>query len=581
MLKIFSFLSKKSWFLISISLAFLSLEVASSFIAPFLTRNILLELQKNDLNQAYISLNIGLFFLITTLGAVGFLINFYIVIKVAINFSWELRSKIFAKIQNLDAVDIDKLTQASLLTRITTDVKQIEIAFIYWFNWFVWGILVMSGGIVSGLILSLDLSIVLAIVIPIILIFVSIMFFKSLPWFKKMQQSLDEINKKSKENILGTRVIKSFDLHEREITKFEIKNKLLQKSSFKGNVTISLAAPLVDFSINISIIILIWIGAAFLGNSIVSTVIPYVQVLQLILFGLATIIFVLKGTSNAVVPAKRVYEVITYKPSIKFGKLEENWNQVNIEIKNLFFKYYEHSEDYILENISLKIKHGQKIGFIGPSGSGKSSLASLFTRDYEFTKGSIFINNKNIKEYSKKTLNKNIAYASQKPALFEGTIGENIAFGLDETQKNAQAIIIESAKKAQAWEFISQKPKQLDERVEQRGTNFSGGQKQRISLARSFAKKAKLLILDESTSALDNFTESKIQNELKNQNDLTTLVISQKINSIKDADIIYVLNEGKIIDSGNHYELLNKNNFYYETAVFQLGEEMIQKELKK
>lgn len=590
MFRFLSFLKGKLLAAFLVGIFLILLQSALGFVAPFLLQNILDSFKEignptantspAELNSL-IALNIGLS-IAAMLGSLLFsAIAVVIVVRASVKFIAEIRAKMFQKIQDMSQQDIDKVTTSSLITRITTDSILIEGALAFGGRFLARGFFMFLGGIISCIILSPDLSWILLGIVPIILIVVAVLFVTGQKWFKKLQPDLDAVNKSMRQNILGVRVVKSFSLHEKEKEDFKVVNKDLTFTSRRAYTSLGIISPIVTLIFQVSTLAVVWIGGSPLlsGNkAILIQILPFIQVLQQVLFGMLMSVMVFVQLGRGIPSAKRIVEVLDQNSSIKYGEKDENWNEGIIEFKDVNFSYSKNASN-ILKNLNFKIRPNEKVGFVGRTGSGKSTLANLFTRSYDVSSGNILINGNNIKDFSRHSINKNVSIATQQVSIFSGSIRSNIAFGLEE--ENNEEKIEKAAKIASAWEFISKQEKGLDARVEQRGTNFSGGQKQRIALARTIAKKANLFILDESTSALDNFTEKEIKENISKNFEAAMVVISQKINSVKDSDTIYVLDEGEIITSGTHIDLLKNNQFYYDTAVFQLGQKEVDDTLAK
>lgn len=484
-----------------------------------------------------------------------------------------LREALFSKIQNLSFLEIDKFKTSSLITRVTNDVTQVQQMVMMGLRIMVRAPLICIGGMIMASLLSPKLSIVFLIIIPIILGIVVLVLIKSFPMFKVMQEKIDNVNMVMRENLLGIRVIKAFTMEEKQNSRFEDANNELMNRSVKAqNVTMSLM-PIVSLIMNLSVVAVLWYGGYLASGGIINAgkIMAFINYLIQILSSLMMMVMIVVNFSRAKASADRINEVLNEDSSIKEINETESLDSYSIEFKNVFFKYYE-SSDYVLEDISFKVNQGQRVGIIGATGSGKSSLISLIPRFYDATSGDITIGGNNVKNLNIKELRENIGVVLQENILFQGTIEDNLRFGNREASKD---IIEKAVKDAQAIEFISKKDKGYESEVEQRGKNLSGGQKQRLSIARTLIRKPKVLILDDSSSALDMTTEGKLSKSIKSEMKGTTLfIIAQRISSVMDLDKIIVLDDGRISGIGTHNELLKNNEIYRSIAISQLGEEV-------
>ncbi|WOO88780.1 ABC transporter ATP-binding protein [Mollicutes bacterium LVI A0075] len=389
------------------------------------------------------------------------------------------------------------------------------------------------------------------------------------PLFGGMQRDLDKVNTILKENMLGVRVIKSFVTEDKEQERFTKEVNNLNDKMLGVASTFSFMVPAFMFTANILTALAIYLtaGWAIDDPELIGGLVSFTTYLMIIMFSVMMMGMLSMTISRASVSGKRIAEVLDYDPTMDFGS-EELSTIETIKFNNVDFTYEADSEN-VLEDITFEIKRGEKIGIVGLTGSGKSTLVQLFPRLYDITGGSIEINGINIEEFNNETLRSKIGYVLQKPTLFSGTIAENIRQGkADATEEE----MVEAAKAAQAFEFIDKKEFRFEDRVEQMGNNFSGGQKQRLAITRGLVKKPELLILDDSTSALDARSERLVK-EAINELDTTVVMVAQKITSVIDLDRIIVLNDGKVDGIGSHKELRQSSELYNEIYRTQKGKE--------
>lgn len=481
----------------------------------------------------------------------------------------DIREETYKKIQRMSSSDIEKFSSSKLVVRLTNDVTQIQnfivmgsqmimrVPFMF-FGAFILAVMEMPKlwwtiilyVIVVGLIMALSMK-------------------KMGPLFGGMQRDLDRVNTILKENMLGVRVVKSFVTEEKEQKRFTKEVNSLNDKMLQIAGTFSFMVPAFMFTANILTALAIYLtaGWAIDDPELIGGLVSFTTYLMIIMFAVMMMGMLSMTISRASVSAKRISEVLDYDPTMEFGT--DQIDQIEtIEFKNVDFSY-DDTEENVLENISFKINRGEKIGIVGLTGSGKSTLVQLFPRLYDITGGDIEINGTSIAKFNNETLRSKIGYVLQKPTLFSGTIAENIRQG---KQDATEAEMIEAAKSAQAYEFISKKELGFEDRVEQMGNNFSGGQKQRLAITRGLVKKPELLILDDSTSALDARSERLVK-EAINELDTTVVMVAQKITSVIDMDRIIVLNDGKIDGIGSHKELRQSSDLYNEIYRTQKGKE--------
>lgn len=549
-------------------------EVYMDLLQPtFLSQIIDVGVANGDLHYV---LTIGFKMIIVAIvGAIGGMLCSTFAAVAAMSLGERLRQGLFNKIQELSFLEIDKLKTSSLITHLTNDITQIQQMFLMSLKIAVRAPLLAIGGIFMAVRLSTKLSTVFLISIPLIVVGIVIILKKSLPLFTTVQGKIDNVNTVMRENILGIRVIKSFTLEGNENKRFNEVNDDLKESSIKSQNMNMILWPFASLIMNLSVVAILWFGGNLVntGGLEIGKIMAFINYLTQIMFSTIMVINIMMNISRAKASADRVNKVFNTESSIVEAKDAKDVNEFDIEFKNVSFRYNKNSEN-VLENISFKAKEGETIGIIGSTGCGKSSLVSLIPRLYDVTEGEILIGGVNIKDIKLNTLRDKIGVVLQESILFSGTIEDNLKFG----NKNATTEMMEeSAINAQAFEFISTKEDGYQSKVEQRGKNLSGGQKQRLSIARTLIKNPKILIMDDSSSALDMATEAKLQNAIKtNMTDSTVFIIAQRISGVMDADKIIVMDEGQIVDIGTHEELLQSSEIYRSIAVSQLGEEVLE-----
>lgn len=492
----------------------------------------------------------------------------------AVNLGQNLRDGLFATIQSLSFLELDHFKTSSLITRLTNDITQIQTMVMMGLRILVRAPLLCIGGILMAYRLSSDLSGIFVITIPVILIFVAIVMSRSFPLFKSMQEKIDKVNNVMRENLLGVRVIKAFTIEHKQKDRFNEANDDLMNQSIRAQKLMIILNPVVMLLVNFSIVAVLWYGGFLVQAGVLETgkIMAFINYLTQIMMSLMMVIMISMNFSRAKASADRINEVLMTESSTQDSKSPEVIDQYDIEFKDVSFKYHDHSEE-VLTDLSFKIKQGDRVGIIGGTGAGKSSLVQLIPRLYDVSSGEVLIGGRNVKEVSLHELRDKIGVVLQESILFSGTIESNIKFGYhDATDEELD----QAARDAQAMEFIQLKESGYQTEVEQRGKNLSGGQKQRVSIARTLIRKPKILILDDSSSALDMATERQLQEAIKEQmTGSTVIMIAQRISAVMDANQIIVLDQGHISGIGTHEELLKTNEIYRSIAISQLGEEAV------
>lgn len=577
MFKLLKFMSKKDVGLTILSFFLIMIQTICDIAQPFLLA-LLIPKQNTNLNEFQLDYGlVGLMFGLIILGLIAQGIGIVTSARVGVRLGSNIRYQAFKKIQSLTFREIDSLTTPSLITRLTNDVMFYQNTVIIAIRIVIRSILLIIGGVIATFVLGSQINLWwIGFIFLLFMLIVSIAIFlilkKSIPYFRGQQKLLDKLNGVMRENLLGVRVVKAFNLQNEQIEKFDNQNEKFMKVSIIANRWATSIIPVIFFIVQISVIVIIMIIPVVLGQSDgkesnATIVLQVIQLTSLVVLGIILIVTVLINLAYVKTSCDRINEIFDSKPSIPRNTSNNTITNSNIEFKNVSYKYHSTDEsENALTNISFSAKPGEMIGIIGPTGSGKTTLVNLITRMYDVTDGEIYISDHNIKDINYDSLRNSIGVSPQKSVLFSGTIASNIKFGKeDATIKELE----EASEIAQAIEFINSKDGRFDAIVEQRGTNLSGGQKQRISIARALIKKPKILILDDSTSALDMITETKVQDAIRKYKNTTIFLIGQRINAISKADKIIVLDKGKMVGFGTHQSLMKTCDLYKDISVSQ------------
>lgn len=489
--------------------------------------------------------------------------------KAATGFAANLRKDIFYKTQDFSFENIDHFSKASLVTRQTTDITNVMFAYMMVLRNGMMAPVYFIFSIVGSIIIGASVSWIYAATVPIVAIGMTLIIYFALKSFMKAFAKYDALNKAVEENVRGIKTVKTYARENYEKNKFNKASDAIKKILSRGEMTANVSNALMNVSINISMALIVSFGsfAILRGNMLVGSFSVLINYGVLVLFALMLLAMIMVMISMSVASAQRIYEVLSEKTTVlnPDNPIEEV-KDGSIEFKGVFFRYQEDAKD-ILKNINLKIENGQTIGIIGGTGSSKSTLVNLIPRFYDPQEGEILVGGVNIKEYDKKVLRDKVAMVLQKNILFSGTIIDNIRWG----KENATLEEVEKVCKiAQADEFIQQTPGKYEAKVEQGGTNFSGGQKQRLCIARALIKSPKVLIFDDSTSAVDTKTDKNIQEGLKETlPGVTKIIIAQRISSVLHCDKIIVMDEGEISAIGTPRELYKSSPIFKEVAQLQ------------
>ncbi len=554
-----------------IALTFLILETMGDLIQPTIMSRIIDKGVKQGDMDYIIKLG-GLMLLMTLLGASFAIIRNIVSSRVSQSFGADLREDLYIKIQGFSFDSVDEFQDASLITRLTNDVNQIQNFSHGLMRIFVKAPVIGIGATFMAFLLNPKMALILLVIVPIVGVIIYFNLKVSYPIFSNIQKALDKVNGVMREYLAGIRVVKAFNRYIYERSRFKNVNEDLKDITLKGMRTVAIFSPMIAFTVNIGIVLVLWLGgySANAGAMEVGKIMAFVNYMTQVLFSLTMMSRLLNVFIRSKASSDRIKEVFNEDSSILVRENPETIKDPKgqIEFENVSFKY-KNSSKYILEDISFKVNPGETLAIIGSTGSGKTSLINLIPRFYDVNKGQIKIDGKNIAELDPEKLREQIALVPQKTLLFTGSIKDNIKWGNKDASDEEVELV---AKISQAHGFIASFIEGYNTYLGQGGLNLSGGQKQRISIARALIKKPSILILDDSTSAVDLITERKIKEGLKEYlTDTTTLLIAQRITSVMDADKILVMDRGKIVGFGNHEELMKDNEVYQDIYDSQIG----------
>ncbi|MBY0115594.1 ABC transporter ATP-binding protein [Paenibacillus xylanexedens] len=500
----------------------------------------------------------------------------YLSSRTAGGFAKQLRSRVFRHVENFSLQEFDKMGTASLITRTTNDITQVQNVLTMMLRMMIMAPLMCIGGIFMAVSQDAKLSTIFLVVLPVLGGAIALIGAKGLPLFKTIQKKLDRLNLVLREQLTGIRVVRSFNRGEHEKVRFNGANTELRDSSIKVNVLMATIMPVMMLVMNFSMIAILYFGGMRIdtGNMNIGALIAFIQYAMQIMFSLIMVSMIFVMIPRASASAERINEVLDMQPDLSNPEQPRGMKSMQgmIEFDNVTFRY-PGAENPALSNISFTARSGETTAIIGGTGSGKSTLLSLIPRFYDVTEGSVRVNGTDVREIRQEDLRAKIGFVPQKAVLFTGTITENIRHGKDDATMDE---VVHAARTAQAENFITEMKEGYNSLIAQGGNNVSGGQKQRLSIARALVRRPEVYIFDDSFSALDFKTDAKLRAALKSETtEAAVLIVAQRVSTVMDADRILVMDEGRIVGSGTHKELLEHNEVYREIVSSQLTEEEI------
>lgn len=582
MVRIFKNLTKKEVLLGAISLIFIVMQVWLDLKLPDYMSEITMLVQTETGNMSDI-LSAGGMMLLCALGSlISSVVVAVLASKISANFGANLREKLFDKVQSFSLEEISRFSTASLITRSTNDITQVQTLIVMGLQVMikapilaVWAIIKISGK-------SWQWTFSTGVAVAYLLIIVSICMVLALPKFKKLQVLNDKMNNVTRENLTGLSVVRAYNAEDYQENKFDVVNTELTNTHLFTSRIMAFLMPNIQLVMSGLSLSIYWIGAILIQNAdmmnkmtLFSDMVVFSSYAMQVVMAFMMLIIIFIMVPRASVSAKRILEVLETEPTIVDGTINKPQTSAigNVEFKNVSFKYPD-AEEYVIRNVSFSADKGETVAFIGSTGSGKSTLVNLIPRFYEASEGEILVNGINVKDYTQYALHNKIGYVAQKATLFSGTVKSNVAYGENGKAGFLDTDIVEAVYTAQAADFVENLEDGYNGYISQGGSNLSGGQKQRLSIARAIARRPEVFIFDDSFSALDYKTDRKLREALqKDCADATKLIVAQRIGTIKDADRIVVLDKGKVVGIGTHDELMNSCEVYREIAYSQLSKE--------
>lgn len=567
---------KKYWFFALLAPIFMIGEVSMDLLQPELMSRIIddgvLGLNNGGVGNLNTVITIGLKMIgFVALGGICGIMSGVFANLCAQQFGNDVRKAVFKRIMELSFEQTDKFSTGSLITRVTNDITQLQNFVMQCLRDFVRTSMLFIGGIACMMSLNMEFGIIIACALPFVAVCVVYFIAKANPKFTVLQKKLDKVNNVMQENVSGARVVKAYVKEDYETERFEKANNELVSTQLDVLLLLSYMTPIMNIILNLSVVAVIKVGGIQVsaGSATPGNVMAAITYCSQVLNAVMRMTMIFQTASRGIASKKRVMEIINCEPAIKSGIYnKETAIKGKVEFKNVSFAYPGMDNENVIENFNLVINPGETIGILGATGCGKSSLVNLIPRFYDVTKGEVLIDDVNVKDYDLQVLRDKVSIALQKPEIFSTTIAENIAWGDDsaDSEKIRQAADI-----AQATEFIDKRTDGMDTQVSQGGHSLSGGQKQRVAISRAVLKNSEILIFDDATSALDLKTEADLYSELSAKKyDVTRIIIAQRIASVKNADRIVVMDNGRLADVGSHSELIKTSEIYKDIYESQL-----------
>ncbi|SDG02384.1 ABC transporter ATP-binding protein [Marvinbryantia formatexigens] len=554
---------------------FMIIEACGEFILPYLNANIIDTGAANG-DISYILRNGVYMILLALVMLAGGVFGAYFAIKGAARVAADVRMQTFVQIQKFSFANIDDFSTGSLITRITNDITQIQNFIQTLLRGCFRSPVMLVGGICMSFALNARLAVVICIVIPLLAAAIFFIIRTAAPRYTIMQNRLDAVNNRINETITNERVIKSFVREEYEKEKFSGVNEELMEKSIRALKMMILMQPVSALAVNVTMLAVVWIAGRqiMIGDMQIGTLTAFITYLSQILTALNFLAnIVLQGT-RAAASDRRITEVLEAEITLNdrnASEKEKTLQRGDIVFQDVSFRYFKQNHEKVLNNINLEIHHGEQVGIIGSTGSGKTTLVSLIPRLYDVDEGCVLVDGTDVREWSMEKLRAGVAVVLQKNTLFSGSIAENLRWGSEDA---SQEELVWACRTAHAEEFIETFPEKYETVLEQGGSNLSGGQRQRLCIARALLKHPKILILDDSTSAVDTATDACIRKSFREElQDTTKIIIAQRIHSVMDSDKLIVMDDGKIVDAGTHDELLMRCREYQEIYYSQVSKE--------
>lgn len=567
---------KKYWFFALLAPIFMIGEVSMDLLQPELMSRIIddgvLGLNNGGVGNLNTVITIGLKMIgFVALGGICGIMSGVFANLCAQQFGNDVRKAVFKRIMEFSFEQTDKFSTGSLITRVTNDITQLQNFVMQCLRGFVRTSMLFIGGIACMVSLNMEFGIIIACALPFVAVCVVYFIAKANPKFTVLQKKLDKVNNVMQENVSGARVVKAYVKEDYETERFEKANNELVSTQLDVLLLLSYMTPIMNIILNLSVVAVIKVGGIQVsaGSATPGNVMAAITYCSQVLNAVMRMTMIFQTASRGIASKKRVMEIINCEPAIKSGTYnKETAVKGKVEFKNVSFAYPGMDNENVIENFNLVINPGETIGILGATGCGKSSLVNLIPRFYDVTKGEVLIDDVNVKDYDWQVLRDKVSIALQKPEIFSTTIAENIAWGDSsaDSEKIRQAADI-----AQATEFIDNRTDGMDTQVSQGGHSLSGGQKQRVAISRAVLKNSEILIFDDATSALDLKTEADLYSELSAKKyDVTRIIIAQRIASVKNADRIVVMDNGRLADVGSHSELIKTSEIYKDIYESQL-----------